>query len=92
MGKGVVVITWVDDLLINGRTEEGVTKIFDTLVVDRVKSHRDGTAEGYPCLKVDQIGNKSILSQPGLMKRIVDALGLSTKFSTAVSTLLNKLP
>ena len=86
LGKGVAVITWVDDLLIYGKTEEDIAHIFDKLVADGVKLRREGTAEGYLGLKVERDGNKTILSQPGLIKRIVEALGLSTKFSTPIST------
>ncbi len=35
---------------------------------------------------MDRVGNKTILSQPGLIKRIIEALSLSRKFSTALST------
>jgi len=91
LGKGVAVITWVDDLLIYGKSEEDIAHIFDKLVADGVKLRREGTAEGYLGLQVNRDGNKTTLSQPGLIKRIVEALGLSTKFSTPSLHPLNKL-
>jgi hypothetical protein len=81
-------VTYVDDLLIYGRNQEEVDNLIERLVADGVKLCKEGTAEGYLGLKVEQDGNKTILSQPGLIKRIVEALGLSSKFSTLLPELL----
>ena len=73
-------------MLVYGRTEKDITNVIDKLKDDGVNLRQEGTAEGYLGLQVDRVGNKTILSQPGLIKRIIEALGLSSKFSTTLST------
>jgi hypothetical protein len=92
LGKNILVITWVDDILIYGRKQEDVDNLIRDLQEDGVAIHKEGTAEGYLGLDVQRDGNKTILTQPGLIKRIVEGLGLSSKFSTAVSTPAEQAP
>ena len=47
---------------------------------------KEDTSEGYIGLSVDHDGTKTTLSRPGFTKRIVEALGLSSKFSTSCTT------
>ena len=53
---------------------------------------KEGTAEGYLGLDVKHDGNKTILTQTGLTKRIVEALGLSSKFTTPLATPAEQAP
>ncbi len=62
------------------------------LQTDKCQIRKEGTAEGYLSLQVTRDGKKTTLSQPGLTKRIVEALGLSSKYSTLVSTPAEKAP
>ena len=59
---------------------------------DGVVIQKEGTAEGYLGLDVQRDGNKTILTQPDLIKRIAEGMGLSSKFSTAVSTPAEQSP
>ncbi len=53
---------------------------------DDVVLHKEGTAEGYLGVDIEQEGKKITFTQAGLTKRIIEALGLNTKYSTAKST------
>ena len=53
---------------------------------DDVLLRRAGTAEGYLCIKLEHDGDMTILTQPGLIKQIIEALGLCNKYSTEIST------
>ena len=86
LGNGLLVITYVDDILIYGRTQEEIDNLITNLKKDNLALRKEGTAEGYLGLSVSHDGTKTTLSQPGLTKRIVEALGLSSKFSTSCST------
>ena len=65
---------------------------FGTSSRDKCKIYKEGTAEGCLGLKVTLDNSKTTLSQQGLTKRIVDTLGLSSKYSTSVSTPAKKAP
>ena len=86
LGNGLLVITYVDDILIYGRSQEEIDNLIDKLKKDNLALRKEGTAEGYLGLDVSYDGKKTTLSQPGLTQRIIEALGLSSKFSTACST------
>ena len=66
--------------------KEDIDDLIARLKKDRVNMREEGTAEGYLGLKVERNGRKITLSQPGLIQRIIEALGLSSKFSTSLST------
>ncbi|KAL7555000.1 hypothetical protein ACHAWF_018958 [Thalassiosira exigua] len=86
LGDGLLAIIYVDDVLIYGRNEEAIDQLIANLQKDDVRLRKEGTAEVYLGLQLERDGNKTILSQPGLIKRVVEGLGLSIKFSTAAST------
>ncbi|KAL7554972.1 hypothetical protein ACHAWF_018568 [Thalassiosira exigua] len=86
LGEDILAIIYVDDVLIYGRSEEAIDQLIAALQNDDVRLRKEGTAEGYLGLKLERDGNKTFLSQPGLIKRVVEGLGLSSKFSTACST------
>ena len=86
LGKGLLVITYVDDILIYGKSQSDVDALVKNLQDDKVAIRVEGTAEGYLGLKVERDGNKTTLSQPGLINRVIEALGLHNKYSTAIST------
>ncbi len=50
-----------------------------------VALHQEGTAKGYLGAEIQMDGWKIIFTQTGLTKRIIEALGLNTKYSTAKS-------
>jgi hypothetical protein len=51
-----------------------------------VALHKEGTAEGYFSVDIKQDSNHITLQQRGLTLRIIEALGLNSKYSTPVDT------
>jgi hypothetical protein len=51
-----------------------------------VALHKEGTAEGYLGVAMQQHENQITFTQIGLTKRIIDALGLDSKYTAAVAT------
>ena len=86
LGKGLLVITCVDDILIYGCTQGEINDLIVNLKEENLALRNEGTLEGYLGLNVTHEGKKTILSQPGLTKQIFEGLGLSSKFSTSCST------
>jgi len=86
LGNGLLVITYMDDILIYGRTQEEIDNLIANLKNDDLALKKEGTAEDYLGLSVSYNGTQTTLSQPGFTKRIVEALGLSSKFFTHCST------
>ena len=62
IGKGIIIITYVDDLLIYAQRQEEIDNLILKLQSDKCKIHKEGTAEGYLGLQVTQDGNKITLS------------------------------
>jgi hypothetical protein len=48
--------------------------------------NKEGSADGYLDVDIQRNGRQITFTQVGLMKRIIDALGLDSKHSTAVAT------
>jgi hypothetical protein len=86
MNETIIVIVYVDDILIYEKSEAEIDKSIECLKSDDIALHKEGTAEG--CLGVDiqKEEGKITLIQEGLKKRIIEALGLSSKYSTSVET------
>ncbi|KAL7526402.1 hypothetical protein ACHAWF_008462 [Thalassiosira exigua] len=53
---------------------------------------REGTAEGYLGVQIECNGGRTRLTQPGLTKKVIEALGLCSKHSTPVATPAEKAP
>ena len=82
----LIVIVYVGDMLVYARDSKDIDTLIFKLQNDDVLLRREGTAEGYLGIKVEHDGNKTILTQPGLTKRIIETLGLCNKYSTEIST------
>ncbi len=52
IGKGSILITYVDDLLICARTQEEIDDLITKLQGNKCKICKEGTAEGYLGLQV----------------------------------------
>ena len=59
LGNGLLVITYVDDILIYGRTQAVINKLIDNLKKDNMSLRKEGTAEGYLGLSVEHDGTKT---------------------------------
>ncbi len=80
------MIIYVDDILIYGHNEKDIDKFIDQMKTEDVKLHKEGTAEDYLGGGIQRDGNTITFTQIGLTKRIIEALGLDSKFTTAEAT------
>ncbi len=80
------MIIYVDDILIHGRGDKEIDDFIASMKTKDVALHNEGTAEGYLGVDIQRDGNKITFTQIGLTKRIIEALGLDSKFTTAVAT------
>ena len=76
----------VVDILIHARTEVEIDNLIEKLKNDNIALHKEGTAEGYLGVDIQRDGNNIMLKQEGLTKRIIEALGLDSKYSTPIDT------
>jgi hypothetical protein len=86
ISKSLIVIIYVDDILIYGKSDNEINEVIEQLKQDDIALHREGMAEGYLGVDIQQDRNKVILLQERLTKRIITALGLDSKYSTPVNT------
>ena len=86
LSSDVVVICYVDDLLVYGRTDDAINVFIQQMAIQDVKLRREGTAEGFLGVDIKRDGNKTVLTQSGLAKCVVEALGLCTKYTNSLST------
>ena len=71
----MVVLCYIDDLLIYGRIDEVINAFIQRMAAQDIKLHREGTAEGFLDVDIQRDGNKTTLTQEGLVKRAVEAFG-----------------
>ena len=86
MSKTLIVIIYVDDILIYGKTDKEINDFIERMKKEDVALHREGTAEGYLGVDIQREKNTVTLKQEGLTRRIISALGLDSKLSTSVET------
>jgi hypothetical protein len=90
IGKKVTAIVYVDDILFFSKDDSEIDKIIGNLVSRNVQIRREGSAEGFLGVAVDKVTNGPThqikMTQAGLTKRIVEALGLCSVNSTPIST------
>jgi hypothetical protein len=86
MNESLIVIVYVDDILIYGRNEAEIDNLIERLKHEDIALHKEGTAEGYLGVDIQRDGENITLKQEGLTKRIIEALGLNSKYSTPVDT------
>ncbi len=86
MSKKLIVIIYVDNILIYGRSTDKIDNLINCLKKDDITLNKEDTAEGYLGFDIQQDGDKISLLQEGLTKRIITALGLVSKYSTPVIT------
>jgi hypothetical protein len=61
--------------------------LIECLKSDDIALHKEGTAEGYLGVDIQKEERKiTLILQEGLTKHIIEALGLSSKYSTSVET------
>lgn len=90
IGRNITVIVYVDDLLLFAQDKQFIDKLIGNLQGAGIQIRVEGDAEGFLGVDIKRedtgIGPRITLTQEGLAKRIVEALGLCSSFSTAIST------
>ena len=90
IGDKVTVIVYVDDILFFAEEDDEINFVIANLQKQDIQIRREGTAEGFLGVAVDRYledgKHKIKLTQEGLAKRVVEALGLCNNYSTKIST------
>ena len=88
IGPQVIVITYVDDLLIYSRDSSNIQEFISNMKKAKIDLREEGTAEGFLGVNIERDErNKTItLTQSGLSKRVIEALGLCASNSVKCST------
>ena len=77
----LLVIIYVDDLLIYAPLDDIVNTFISQMQAKEIALQREGTAKGYLGINLATINNSITMTQTGLTKRIIAALGLDDKYS-----------
>ncbi|KAL7484213.1 hypothetical protein ACHAW6_009856 [Cyclotella cf. meneghiniana] len=89
VGKNVIALCYVDDILFYAQQDGDIDHIIAFLNQEGILIQKDGSAEGFLGLDVKSIGSSLaphvLLTQLGLTKQILEALGLCSSFSTVSS-------
>ncbi len=86
ISKLLIIIIYVDDILIYGRSDAEINDSIEGSKHDEIALHRKGTAKGNLGVGIKRDGNQITLLQEGLTKQIVTALVLDSKYTTPVNT------
>ena len=90
IGSKVTAIVYVDDILFFAVNDSDINDLIAKLQKEDIQIRREGTAEGFLGVSVERYmenGQQKIkLTQEGLTKRVVEALGLCNNYSTKIST------
>jgi hypothetical protein len=81
---------YVDDILFFSKNDSEIDRVISNLASRDVQIRREGSAEGFLGVAVDRVTTGPIqqirMTQAGLAKRIVEALGLCSVNSTPIGT------
>ncbi|KAL7485003.1 hypothetical protein ACHAW6_010599 [Cyclotella cf. meneghiniana] len=83
IGKSVIAVVHVDDVLISSKSADKIDGLIHKLHSTGISIHHEGTAQDF--LGVDIMrtttlaGHQITLCQPGLAKRVVEAVGLCSR-------------
>lgn len=86
LSKDLIVIVYVDDLLIYAQNESTIDDFILRMNSEDVALRKEGTAEGYLGVDIARVDASIHLTQVGLTRRIIAALGLDDKYSNSCST------
>jgi hypothetical protein len=86
INKDLIVIVYVDNLLIYSKTTAAFDAFLQNMQNKDIALRREGTAEGYLGVDISTKGSTITLTQTGLTKRIITALGLDDKYNRSAPT------
>ena len=79
------VICYVNDLLVYSRDDASINEFVEGMKSHDIRLRREDTAEGFLGVDIKYDATTITLKQEGLTKRIIEALGLSSSYTTACS-------
>jgi hypothetical protein len=82
----LIVIINVDGILIYGRSKDEIDDFIKRMKTEDVTLNKESTAEVYLGVDIQWYGRQLTITQVGLTKQIIEALGLNLKFLMAVAT------
>ncbi len=85
LSSSMSVTVYVDDLLIFAKTDTLIDAFIASMQQEDIHLRKEGTAEGYLGVDIKLVDGKIHLTQSGLCKRVIKALGLN-KHSTNCKT------
>mmetsp|Transcript_30431 Transcript_30431/g.69423 ORF Transcript_30431/g.69423 Transcript_30431/m.69423 type:complete len:1695 (-) Transcript_30431:406-5490(-) len=85
LSSDLIVVVYVDDLLVYARSDSAITDFVEKMKSFEVDIRKEGTAEGFLGVDVCRDGSVTTLTQVGLTKRIIEALGLDPDMSRRVA-------
>lgn len=86
LSKDLIVLCYCDDILLYSKDKAEFDKFTSAMKSKGIRLRMEGSAEGFLGIDIKKEDNQITLSQSGLAKRIVEALGLDSKLSSAVDT------
>jgi hypothetical protein len=96
VGNKVIAVLHVDDVLLYAKDESHIYSLLEELRKPGIVICKEGMAEGFLVVtihcEVTPSGPHITLTQTGLAKRIIEAIGLCSSFSTPISTPAEKAP
>ena len=96
IGSDIIVICYVDDLLFFSKSESSIDTIISNLKNKGIQIRKEGSAEGFLGVDIQRTLKGPVqqikLTQHGLTKRIVKALGLCSNYSNSISTPAENAP
>ena len=96
IGAQTIAICYVDDLLFFSKSDSNIDSVISNLRNKGIQIRKEGSAEGFLGVDVQRESKGSVqqikLTQHGLTKRVVEALGLCSNYSNAISTPAENAP
>ncbi|KAL7485703.1 hypothetical protein ACHAW6_011296 [Cyclotella cf. meneghiniana] len=87
VGKKVIALCYVVDILFNASKDQDIDTIVNVLKKDGIMVWKEGSADGFLGVDIKVIGSTHLLlTQAGLTKHIVEDFGLCSSFYTATCT------
>ena len=85
LSPDLIVVVYVDDLLVYARRDSDIASFVEKMKSLEVDIRKEGSAEGFLGVDVARDNSLTTLTQVGLTKRIIEALGLDPDMSRRVS-------
>jgi hypothetical protein len=86
IGNDIIVVVYVDDMLLYAKDDSTIDNLIKALHDSKIWIRKEGSAEGFLGVDITRHKDGLTLTQAGLTKRIITALGLDTSYTTKKDT------